>query len=245
MSEDEFYRIEKYLLNEMTEEEESLFESELATQQRLKTNLKEVQELILSIRNVSRSQLMDSLETVEINSAQPRFYSVLKIAASVLLITVAGYLINLFINDYRNDRIASNYYSPLKTLPLDLSESNSEVIEVKTDALKEYQAGNYKRVIELSTTEEEHKDSDLHMLRGLSYMELDEVRPAIREFRSVIEINNRHVIESKWYLSLCLLKVNKKDESIELLESLAGSKNKLYRSDANLVLKDLGVGKLK
>ena len=241
MSEAEFYRIERYLLNELSAEEETAFEKEMAARKELRLAVKEYQELLLGIRDAGRSELMKSLEQGGQKTRHITFdFGVAwKIAAAILMVVGVGYYtIDFIITRNNNEAIYETYYEPIPDLEIKLSPDSAAANSVKKNALAEYQAGHYQKSLEL-LDEENQNDSDIPMLRGLSYLEQDNPKTAAIEFRKVLSLKDRHQTESKWLLSLCLVKTNNKKEAIALLKSLSSSSNMEYKTKSSQLLREL------
>lgn len=224
-------------MNEMYGTEESDFEKELGESEALRTDLKEFQELILAVRAAGRSEMVENLETEPIRSSGWNYSTVLKLAAALVIFIGATYLVNTLFFSPTETELYTRHYEPLRDFIVSPTP-NQDMMKAKQTAWNEYQAGNYEKSLE-TLREKSDEDSDVPLIRGLDHIGLEQFTPAKAQFRIVISNNKGLIPEGNWYLSLCLLRTNEKNEAVEILTNLSTSNSKVYKTKASRLLKEL------
>jgi tetratricopeptide (TPR) repeat protein len=83
------------------------------------------------------------------------------------------------------------------------------------------------------------EESEAMMVYGISEMQVNNFPEAKTSFRSLLgNADNLYIDVAQWYLALCYVKTNEKNEAVRQLEAIIPS-NSIYREDARKLLKKL------
>lgn len=231
------YELMKYLDGEMTESEKAELEQKLATDERLKGELENLQlakaavlhyglkERVSHIHGQMMKELKTEAPVKKMGNVRRIIRYSVAVAASVLLVFLAieGY------NFYRlspNRLFAENYTAYELSTTRDGASASETAIE------KAYRQKDYTEVIRLNATSVlTAKDI---FLTAMSYLETGDVARAISNYQVVLADagagNNPMLKEvTEYYLALAWLKNRDYDEAIELMNAIRSNPTHLYK----------------
>ena len=165
----------------------------------------------------------------------------LYVAASIAAVLVISFFVLRYFTIHGEDKdLFAQYYTPYH-FATEQNRSGDSIIEMNLEtAANLYNQSSYTRASEI-INEVLKKDSEnvkAHFLSGLILMEKKNFTVASAEFEHIISDFDTYRIESKWYLALCYLKLDKSAEAKGLFTELSASGN-YYQKRAGEILKDL------
>ncbi|MEN8121880.1 MAG: tetratricopeptide repeat protein [Bacteroidota bacterium] len=139
-----------------------------------------------------------------------------------------------------NDELFVNFYHPYTLVSDQTRSSTKELIGQYEVASSYYINENYSEaaLIFKKALDSNIEQVDIRFLYAISLVELKNYEEAILEFDTIISIHDSYNLESKWYLSLCYLKLDRINEAQELLIELS-EKRSFYQSSAQDILDQL------
>jgi tetratricopeptide (TPR) repeat protein len=163
------------------------------------------------------------------------------VAASVAFLIVAGALLMYVLKPktYTNDELFSIYYKPYES-DISIRSDNDNVSDLK-GAILLYNRNNYQLAYE-KFNEIIEQDNDNYLTKyylGLTCMEMEDFNTAVPLFEDLLlNWQSCYVYHAEWYLALCHLKLNDKENAVLLLNRIIRT-NKYYRYRAGKILKEL------
>jgi tetratricopeptide (TPR) repeat protein len=241
------YFIERYIGNEMTEDELHWFEKELEGNEKLRDeftlrkhtdNILDNQDII-SLRNKLTEIEQRRESEILINNSTRNIY--LKYAAVIAAFILIGGSITMLTPKTRsNDEIISRYYKvyePSTTQRSGQSVTNSDfAIALEFYKIQDYEKAviSFKKVLQINP-----RDMQSELLNGVSNFELRKYLEAKKSFSKIIEDNNNLFVETaKWYLAVYYIKTDEKDNAVHQLD-LIKSEGGIYSNDAKKILRML------
>jgi len=164
----------------------------------------------------------------------------LLVAAGLTLIIIVSVLFyKLRDKESTCDKLYTMYYHPYVS-DITVRSETFEVDETGNSILL-YNRGKYKEAydnfIHLVDANSEYYLAQFYL--GLACMELNKFDEAIMQFKNVLEnYENPYIYHSQWYLALCYLKTNSKQEAEAILEAII-SADTYYRTKAEELLERL------
>lgn len=162
-------------------------------------------------------------------------------AAPIAAILVIGFfLFKLNDVDKTSQQISAAYNEPFKFIDRDNRGENIKIksVEIKAESLYNKQQFDKAILAAKDVLDIDKDNTTAHFIIGLSLMGKDDFKNASEEFLIVIAANNKYHFESKWYLGLCYLYLNKKNEAIEVFKKLEVSTKK-YEDLSEKILNEL------
>lgn len=222
---DQLEYIEEYLKGNLSEGECRDFEAKMKNDDALNEKVENHRSFLKGIElgfNRELKSLLKREDQKQISSSSNRQIRLrnyfVGIAATVALILVSVYSI-------RNQQMDSNelfvnYYTayPNVEAPISRSGGNTE------NAYSFYEQGNYPRALELFSKliKENAHDPAPVFYSGICNLELDHVQSARSFFESIQKLDqNKYSKPALWYEALSNLKLNNKQEAINILNNLA------------------------
>lgn len=211
ISQEEFERIEKFILGNMYDQEADAFQEELKQNPTLGEKYKEVEALINAVEEGAlRSSLKMLHEEMEFKAAATKQTNILPswywaaAAAFVLLIAAAVWV--LFSKEPSHQRLFTQYYQEDPGLITAMSAAGKYDFD---RAMVEYKSGNYRDAIlrwEKQLLEKPENDT-LNYFLGSAHLALKEADVAIKYFESVTKmLESRFSEDNFWYLALAYLR---------------------------------------
>lgn len=233
-------QIQDYIEDRLQDAEREAFEDRLRQEQELKSAY--IQELarhtaLIAHKRAEEKEALKKLfgqsdSTARIRSITP-FYRITAVAAAVLLLLLAGYL--LMPSKNAPEQLAMNYFEPYP-----MSNVRGETDEAQSlmdKALTPYQEGNFEEALPyLQQLQQAKPDNDqlkLNLASGLI---------AEKQFQEAIDLLQSISFQSadaaEWYLALAYLLNGQEDSAKSLLEEIAG-KPHFRKQQAMELLEDL------
>ncbi|WP_299898434.1 hypothetical protein [uncultured Aquimarina sp.] len=239
--------IERYLNNEMTQEEVAAFLNKIDTDPEAKkllslyqemhivydqndwelsdkkTTNQKVQQYEQFLRSDKGKEIASSIKSAEqsyFNEKPFRLTKILKYVA-VAAIFIAGLFLVVEYNQGTNTEQLYATYKNWDELPsLTLRDQNSDLTEIE----QQFRAENYEESLLLLNTYVLNNDQEVNpqllMYKGISQLELHKNTAAIDSFTELLESNTLDADKAHWYLALSYLKnqdVEKAKTELELL----------------------------
>lgn len=233
---EDYSKIEAYLNNELSQEERKAFESELATDENLRSELSIYKDLIGGIRTAGikaeletlRAQHQSSSETTSARVFSLTSIRTLAIAASVAVL-VGFFLFNV---GGDSDPFSSVYYKDAG-LPTAMGEENSELLRAMVDYKNEAYEAAIPTLDKICEGGEDHRAC---YYLAQSYLNAKKFEKAKSVFLEVIdsEVESKYIESSQWYLTYTLYQLG--DESyMQRLEDIQSDPSHRFYDEANQV----------
>jgi len=241
----QFERIEKYLLNKLSEPEKRAFEEELAHSKFLQ---KEVEQFKMMTRAIEKEGMREKIgefhkNTMEAENSQPdnlKAKPALSIPRAVPYLVAASVLILLGIGLFRffspalnNEKIFSEFFEPDPGLITPMSARSDYLFY---DGMIDYKLKDYESAI---TKWEDLKGQfagtdTLNYFLGVAHLTLENDEQAIGYLNEALQTpNNEFIHETRYYLGLAYLKQGKINEAVELFEESEIVESKLVLKRLN------------
>lgn len=227
--------IEKYMLNQLTKDEQQLFQQKLKTEHTFAEAFKLQLDIQQTMKHIEIEEIREYLDELyaksETNPASTeekassekntkieqhnirRLSPFLKYAAAVLLLLGAGLL--YFFNDLTpkttNQLIAEHYSTP------DLSSTVRGEATNTTEAITAYNNRDFENVLSLTT--QPTTNPQLLLARAISLLETDQPKQAIQTLNN-LQTNTQIDDQATWYLAICYLKIKDKENAKTQLRML-------------------------
>lgn len=224
ISQQEFERIESYLLGLMTEEEKVPFESELEKNQIFRNQYEDIKVLLQEVELASLKESMDgfhselkSTQVVPILPKKQIYWKPLAIAASVLFLLVISFWVFLG-NTSENEKLFLAYYQPDPGLVTAMGNSSQYEFD---RGMVDYKTGDYRAAItrwEKLLAEKPDNDS-LNYFLGSAFLAIGDPDLAKPYLEKTTQIESGiFQKEAYWYLGLSLVKSGNSAEAIKYLQ---------------------------
>ncbi|MBL7767811.1 MAG: hypothetical protein JNK20_02510 [Flavipsychrobacter sp.] len=210
-----FEQIEAYLLDSMTTEERSRFETQLAADPSLQKEL-ELQRQLLAI--VSVESFNAAPKSAPIHTAKIRSISKWYWAAAAVLIFISGFW--FFQNQTATpQKLANQYFSPDPGLPVTMSSSSQYQFY---DGMVSYKEADYEKAIAIwkSIATTNRQSDTLQYFIGVAYLNRDQYNDALQQLLPLAEGNSKWKEKASWYLSLTYLKLNQPQKAQKWLQTI-------------------------
>lgn len=223
-SQQEFEKIESYILGLMTEEEKLSFESELKIDQNLRTKYEDIkillQEVEISVLKESMDEfhadMKSSIPIVPINSKKPFIWKPLAVAASLLFLLAITLWVFLG-NTTENEKLFTAYYQPDPGMVTAMgTNSNYEFDRGMVD----YKTGDYQAAIsrwEKLLAQKPDNDT-LNYFLGSALLAVGDDKLALPFLQKTLETGIFQK-EASWYLGLAYLKSGNNAEALKYLQN--------------------------
>ncbi len=233
--------LEKYFLDQLSSDEEVLFQKMLAED----SAFKETFEFETSVRNVARSERREVLrsklrgietarnQTAEVTIAQreakggSKFWKAFAIAASIAIIVSSAWTL-FFGNTNTNDALFAANYEIYPNIAYNITRSDAGDDSLEKKAFTYYEQGNYEAA--LATFEhlkESNPSPDINFYSAQAMLAEGQYESAQRLFKNLS--TGKYEAEALWYQSLIALKLDTTEDAIKSLHALIenGSYKKL------------------
>jgi tetratricopeptide (TPR) repeat protein len=225
-SQQEFEKIEGYILGLMTDAEKQSFESELEIDQNLKTRYEDIKVLLQEVElaslkdsmEVFHAELKSSTPVVPINSKKPFTWKPLAVAASLLFLLAITLWVFLG-NTTENEKLFTAYYQPDPGMVTAMgTNSNYEFDRGMVD----YKTGAYQAAIsrwEKLLAQKPDNDT-LNYFLGSALLAIGDDELALSFLQKTLEMETGiFQKEASWYLGLSYLKSGNNAEAVKYLQN--------------------------
>ncbi|WP_153796983.1 tetratricopeptide repeat protein [Foetidibacter luteolus] len=217
----DFYEIERYLLKEMTTQEQEDFEKKLSEDKTLTDSVNSTRLLILGVQEAS---LLADIQHFHNTLTQPQQQTPAKVfplkkwlaAAAVIIAVAAGAFLLLGKNS--NERLFAKYYKADPGLITAMSASDNYTFD---RAMIDYKTGDYNAALQAWKTLLPAKPANdtLNYFIGTAYLALDKTGEAITHLQKVAGSYQSYFMQDAcWYLGLAWLKRGQVQEAIGWIE---------------------------
>jgi len=244
-------QIDQFILGRMNKKDAADLQEYLAKDAELSSEVSKRKKLAGGVKAYGRKQLKESLKAIHaeeiINTKAPvtteaktrSLRTYLAIAASILVLAVAGFwLLNQ--NTLSNPSELAEAYFENPSIAFAQRDTGDEQLLVIERLFKEKK---YTEAIPLLETQFERLDpdpSDLLLAVGISKMKSDDPAGAIQYFNQIIESKDFNFSdEAKWYLALSHLQLDDTNAAKKVLEDLTQNKNVNHFDEAIKILEKI------
>jgi tetratricopeptide (TPR) repeat protein len=240
--------LQKYLDNELSENELTRFEQELNASPDMLADLnlyKEVDEAIADTEVLDfRAQLNDLREETRRSENGRRVFRFTRpwhyAASAALALLVAIGLATVLGRPLSNSDLFAKYMKPYELVLTNRSMDNQATTLLMNQAQEHFLKGEFDAAIvyfdEVLEINSNKMEAAFYM--GESYMQIERYREASNSFTRVIEHDdNLYVQKAEWFLAGCLLAMDETEQARRKLAKIASSSNHYYKDDAAKILK--------
>ncbi len=225
ISQQELETIERFIFQQMTDEETVDFEKKLSTDFALQHKLETVKLLSIGIQEAVLEKKLDEFHFGLLSIKKNRIHMPSKsfakknwlIAASVVLIVAMGSLFFLN-NNTKQEKLFAAYFNPEQGLISEMGTSDNYLFD---RAMVDYKVGDYGAALKTweNLLESKPENDTLNYFIASAYLIEGKEEFAIAHFKKVIKNENSAFInDAFWYTGLALLKLNKKMEALSFIE---------------------------
>lgn len=243
-----YKNIERYIQGDLKEREVDDFEDSLANDKDLFREYrlrKDVEDALREDDDVMefRNQLQDVMKEKRTNPViwfKRKAIVAGVVGALMLSMGGVGYYFYQIDHAPTTDKIFEEYYQPYEATITFRSGTGNEVNSLLTNALEKYKEEEYKSALQLfQQVLQQREDVAASLYSGISYMEIDKYKKANKSFDSVVEDkDNLFLHQAQWYMSMCHIKLNNKEQALTILEDLS-QQSGYYKEKAREVVKKL------
>jgi tetratricopeptide (TPR) repeat protein len=241
------YFIERYNAGEMSEDEAKWFRNELKGNNKLREEVylrKQTDEILKNQDIISLRTKLSAIEKArekKIPASKSRKSPVyLKYAAVMAFLVAIGAIAIFSGRDLSNDEIVNKYYK--EYAPPTVHRTGTSITNADFAlAVEFYNTHDYEKAVTLfnKVLKSNPRDMQSVLLKGISNFEYQQYPEAKQSFADVISDNNNLFIETaEWYLALCYVKTNEKNEAIQHLEAIK-NEDGIYKNEARKILRKL------
>jgi len=250
--------IEKYLLNQLTAKEQSVFQQKLKKEHTFAEAFKlqlDIQQTMKYIETQEIRQYLEELyakettkeptdkqtENPQENKSDTAKHNIrnlsplLKYAAAIVLL-IGVSLLYFFSGETSKttDQLIAEHFS-IPELNFTIRGENGNTDE----AIKAYKNGEFEKVVQL--TKQSQDNPQLHLALGISQLQIGQTDQAIQTFE-ILQSNDQYDDQATWYLAICYLKRKDKENAKTQLRMLSDGTVKStvgWKDKANQLLKQL------
>lgn len=234
------------ILNELSDEESTLFDQNLANDDDFRKEFEIFSQLLSNLKDKKAMHLrskLDSIyikmygtkkETKMIQLIKQNWYSIA--AAVTVLVMVGAYWFNGLNQQAWNEQLYDNYYQEDEVFVNTRSKANFDV-----DVLHLGMEFLEKKEFSAALTEFNKLPASItaNYYAGVANMELSHHKIAVSKFDYVIDdYLNLFYDQAQWYKGLCLVKLEKKPEAIELFDQISNTES-YFKDKAKQIVADL------
>ncbi|RAJ93096.1 hypothetical protein LX87_04608 [Larkinella arboricola] len=260
LSENQFELIEAYLNNELSAMDRASFENDIQTDADLSAEVDRQRELRLGLRALGIQQRLEQTRTAykaSLSASKPTAEQPAPVrpllrwpywaaAASVVVVLGIGYYAYEQTASRQADLALTETVTAnanddlLKSFPTD--QVSAQTRTTFLDALTNYKAGRYDRVIEQLKVLPADKKTVAYKnyLLGLSYLANKQAAQAIPLLVKARQTSSNELHrKAEWFLALAYVKNNQKERALPLLKQISADRTHPYQSLAQRVLRKI------
>ena len=240
--------IEQYLANEMAPHERVAFRKELQKNPDLAQELKLSQDIDSALKREDVIDLTKKLIAAvnanrEINTEVPvvKMYARKWWYAAASVLVLCAVAATLFLQTNRqltNDSLFTQYYTSENIV--DQTRGDENIVE----GVIKFQQKDFAKasVLFKKILDKDNSNIAVWFYYGISNIETKNFNNSINAFKTIILQNDNLYIEhAEWYLGLCYLKSNQKENAITQFEVVASNPDNFHRQEAKNILEKLQV----
>lgn len=238
---DPYQSIDEYLRDGLSSEELNTFNKALELDEMLKKEVNDRKKAHKVLEVHARIELAKHVAEVHEKIKRPkssiRFKTIIKIAASVILLAIVGLLTytNLTLSDAQ---LYESHYSSYDDNVTVLGGNSSVLVQ----AMQHYNKEDFTKAIDLFNQVLENSPDyvDGMFYRSMCYFQLNKLDQAESELRDIIDSNGKYEQTAQWYIALLYLKNNQLDKCKTELKLIANHPNAVYKkAESRELLKQL------
>ncbi len=226
-----FEEIESYLEGGMSAADKLAFESALASDQLLAENLRRHKESHAMVEMYARSSIKSKIKAIhdaKLSNASTKkreAFPMMRIAASLALLIVAGALYLYLGSTYSPSHLANEAFEPYPNRFRTLGTNENTDFN---KALNAYDEQDYSQAINLfaKIAPDDEKYVDAQFYLGVSNLGSEKYQEALAPLKYVVESESLYEGSASWYLCLVYLQLEREDEAKEILRSIASKGGK-------------------
>lgn len=238
-----FDRIERYIKNELDENELWEFKKDLMNDPQLAEEFAFMRALHISTQSAEKFELYGTMNNIRHQEEmRGSFLRITKrnlaYAASLLIFITLGLSLWYFSTYTNIDKIYLAYYQP-EPVSFAVRSATMSSDQPVMLGLELFEKKNYSEAIQQLSQSPNNPMGRLY--NGLAYMELGEFHQAIPQFTFILQQeDNLFTDQAAWYLALCHLKTKNQKELEASLRQIA-SGHSIYRTKARKLMNELGI----
>lgn len=248
--------IERYLYDDMTQEELEEFNGLLRKDPEFNKLFYEMDHLLEGIRRSAKqttveeklARLEKALPTIEVEGIKTKHKSNfvigvyrkeyrMAIAAVISILLVSTIVFTTINNSSDPADLFDKYFMAYENLSG--IERGTNDVEKLQYAMIAYDQADYQKSIEIFKQIEiiDENKIQIWLYSGNAYMMLDRIEEAIGCFKNIIEENSGFEMDAKWYLSLCYLKQGEIELAKPLLTEIKESEGSRFKEADEILSK--------
>ena len=237
--------IDRYLFNEMGDQEKKDFENHLSQDDALKRKYNLQKDIQKALNETEIILLRNQLDKIHYryfskNNIRILIPKITRVAAAVTIIITVSVLVLLNNRKLENQAIYDKYFEPYESVVRVRSTSSSD--NIVTKAMLFYDEGKYYEAAQLFEKILATDSTRIveNFYSGISNMEISEYQKANKSFSRIVnnKNNNPFIEQAEWYLGFCYLMTNKNDKAYNQFEKIATS-NSFYKKNAKKILRKI------
>jgi tetratricopeptide (TPR) repeat protein len=240
--------IDKYLSNELNEDEQKWFEHEL-------TSNPDFAHEVLLHKNINKAilendiiNLRSQLQTIETQTLNKRSFineffhfkwQYIAVAASITVLLSFG-LRFMTQSNLTNDELYNMYYQTYDGEGA-VRSANEKTDQELSQAMRFYNDKKYDEALVLfnSILDKDYSNVAVHLYAGIANMECFKYNEAVSSFQLIIDHHrNLYVDQANWYLAICYLKMYQDDKARQLLKKIV-EEDGSFKKQARDILKKM------
>src|SRR5665647_501933 len=184
-----------------------------------------------SLQNISKERTASNTKILSLASTKTRLLYWSAAASVIVLIAVSSLLQQRSISD--QDLYAS-YFQPYNDMA-GTSRSASTSANLLSEAIREIDKGDYATALDMLQVVSADKQDGFtaSFYSGKAYQALGDYKNAIKSFSEVVRHGDNLLVEqSKWFIGLCYLKINERENAMSQFRSIVAG-NGFYAQKSN------------
>ncbi|NND63915.1 MAG: hypothetical protein HKN48_12065 [Flavobacteriaceae bacterium] len=245
MSDENTYRFENYLKNEMSSDERDAFEKELGNNPELASDFQNFKNTYQLIQQAGRIELKETLEgfeeemgTLSTNKGViPLWVKRALPIAAVLIISIGIYQYYFANTGFTANEIYADYYEVYQAPSNLRTEGQSQFVKWN-EAITFYNDGEFEAAAAaFKNSESEIPEYERNFYSGMASLAMDNpnLTSAIESFDQVLATDNDYNEQALWYKALALLRIGNLKEAKNLLYEILENESYMYQDATEIV----------
>jgi hypothetical protein len=245
--------IEGYIYNQLSDEQLSSFEAELAENKDLQAEINLIRNIDLAINESDVMQLRSNIQNIAGQIAAEKqtersFTGKFKARKVVYAAVAASLIIMLSISGLLSRQASQGelyqkFYTTYPTSGINRSAESMAANRTLSEGLQKFDNHDYNTAINLFRKVIENDQNNMagHFYAGASLQETGKYLKAINEYQTVIiDKDNLFVEQANWYIGLCYLQTSDDKKAYSQFKKIAENKG-FYQQKAQAILRKMKV----
>ena len=230
--------IEAYLSDQMSTQQKQQFEKDLLTNERLKLEFDAHMATQEALNLMAFKEQLNQIDKEENSIRVLALRHSITIAASVILLLIAGGCLWYANTQYTNLAIAQKHYI---SRGIGNIRSVSIYQQQVAKANLAFENQRYEEVIQLMSAIPEGDSAyvEAQYLLGVSHFENNAFQRSIPHFRKVVKRDHRQNQRAEWYMLLCFLVLNDTSSFEKTKDAILKSDSHYFKNELQKLLEDL------